>query len=462
MLSKSEVKSSGFSHYIKHLFDIRTGTDKERTISSINSEIHLKGANIWYLICSAIIASIGLNVNSPAIIIGAMLISPLMSPILGIGMSFGINDDETLLLSVTNFFLAVIISLVVSIIYFLFTPLNGITSEILSRTKPTLLDVGVAFFGGTAGIIAASRSRTAQVMPGAAIATALMPPICSAGFGLASGSFEIFFGAIYLFFINAVFISASAYVVIRLLKFPYKVYLNKSNIVKRKAIAGIILIIMIIPSAYIFYKIILEFRQTRGIEKFINEEIRADNRKVIEWKLNTNSEQSELIVYTIGELVNSKTRDSLRKLLTQYNVGDPKLNLVQIELSGASENLANELRADLLKTLERKVIQDEDKSNKIEHLENEINKVRLDSTLLLKIGEELKIIFPELETISVSKMQQNVLSDSSEIISDNIPVILQGWSKKTGMGYISRNEKKLYEYWKSRINADTIVIINQR
>ncbi|MEO8665616.1 MAG: DUF389 domain-containing protein, partial [Ignavibacteria bacterium] len=399
---------------------------------------------------------------SPAIIIGAMLISPLMSPILGIGISFGIHDDETLLLSVSNFFLAVMISLSVSTIYFLLTPLNGITYEILSRSKATLLDVGVAVFGGMAGIVAASRSRETQVVPGAAIATALMPPICSAGFGLATGGYEIFFGAIYLFFINAVFISASAYLVTRFLKFPFKVYLNKSNVVKRKVVAGVILIIMIIPSAYIFYDIILEVRQTRGIEKFINEKIKSDNRKVIEWKFNENNERSELVIYTIGELVNRKTEDSLQELLTQYNIGNSKLNLVQIESSGTSENLANELRADLLKTLERKMIQNENKSNKIDSLENEIKHVRLDSTLLLKIGQELKIIFPEIETISVSRMQQNILSDTTEILNKNIPVILQDWSKRVGMSYIRRNEEKLYEYWKSRINADTIVIINQR
>ncbi|MEO6693823.1 MAG: DUF389 domain-containing protein, partial [Ignavibacteria bacterium] len=442
MISKLRVKKSGFLNYIQHLFDIKTGTDKEGTLSNIKSNIPLKGANIWYLICSAIVASIGLNVNSPAIIIGAMLISPLMSPILGIGMSFGIHDDETLLLSVSNFFLAVLISLSVSTIYFLFTPLNGITSELLSRSKATILDVGVAIFGGMAGIVAISRSRETQVLPGAAIATALMPPICSAGFGLATGNYELFLGAIYLFFINAVFISASAYLVIRLLKFPYKVYLHKSNVVARKVIAGVILILMIIPSAFIFYDIILEVRQTKGIEKFINEKIKSDNRKVIEWKFNADDEQSELVIYTIGDLINNKNEDSLSKSLTQYNIENCKLNLVQIESSGATENHANELRADLLKTLERKMIQDENKSNKIENLENEISKVKLDSTLLLKIGEELKIIFPELETISVSKMQQNVLIDSLETLNNYIPVILQSWSTKAGTEYVKRNEGK--------------------
>ncbi|MEO8447188.1 MAG: DUF389 domain-containing protein [bacterium] len=462
MFSKTWFKKFRFFNYLTDLFDIRAGTDKEGTISSVKSEISLKGANIWYLVCSAILASIGLNVNSPAIIIGAMLISPLMSPILGIGISFGINDDETLLFSVSNFFLAVIISLCASIIYFLLTPLNGITSEILSRTKPTLLDVGVAFFGGAAGIVAASRSRIAQVTPGAAIATALMPPICSAGFGLATGSFQIFFGAIYLFFINAVFISASAYLVVRLLEFPYKVYLNKSHVVKRKIVAGLILIGMIIPSAYIFYDIILEVRQTRGIEKFINEKIKSGNRKVIEWKFNADKEKRELIVYTIGDLIDSYTEDSLGNLLPQYNIENSKLNLVQIESGGTSEYMANELRADLLKTLEIKIIQSENKSKKIEQLENQIEKVRLDSALLLKIGEELKIIFPELETISVSRMQQNVLTDSVEALNNNIPVILQSWSTKAGTGYIKKNEEKLYDYWKSRINGDTLVIINQR
>ena len=243
---------------IREYLDLKSGTDKLNTVSSIKSEIPLRGANIWYLVCSALLASIGLDVNSPAIIIGAMLISPLMSPILGIGLSFGIHDKETIIISVREFTIAVVLSVFTSTVYFLVSPLGSPTSEILARTNPTLLDVGVAFFGGVAGIVAGSRSKAANAIPGVAIATALMPPICSAGFGLASGNAHIFFGAIYLFFINAVFISLSVYFIVRFLDFPYKVYPDNATKKRMRYVVMALVILITIPSIYIFYGIIIE------------------------------------------------------------------------------------------------------------------------------------------------------------------------------------------------------------
>ena len=190
---------------LNRVANISDGTDVFGTIEHIKKDINIRGSNIWILVCSTMLASIGLDLNSAAVIIGAMLISPLMSPILGIGLAVGINDRDTLIESLKNFGLAIAVSLLTSVFYFLITPLGEPTSEIIARTQPTLLDVFVAIFGGIAGIVAGSRKEKTSAIPGVAIATALMPPICVAGFGIATGHWNYFAGAFYLFFINAVF-----------------------------------------------------------------------------------------------------------------------------------------------------------------------------------------------------------------------------------------------------------------
>src|SRR5664279_1089280 len=208
--------------YFQNILNIRENTDFEKTRSAISEGVSLRGYNLWILICSTVLASIGLDTNSTAVIIGAMLISPLMSPILGVGLSLAINDKQLLFRSLGDLFLAVLISLAVSILYFFLSPLGEPTPELQARTFPTLLDVLIALFGGIAGIVSISRHDQTNAIPGVAIATALMPPLCTAGFGLATLNWDYFFGAFYLFFINAVFISLATYLIARYLHFPEK------------------------------------------------------------------------------------------------------------------------------------------------------------------------------------------------------------------------------------------------
>ncbi len=180
-----------WSSFWRRLVDLTEGLDREGAVFSIKNNRRMEGANAWMLMCSIMIASLGLDLNSPAVIIGAMLISPLMSPILGIGLSVATNDYDTLIQSVKQFSVAIGIAIVTSTIYFKLTPLGDPTNEILSRTSPTLLDVLIGFFGGIAGIISVSRKDQTSAIPGVAIATALMPPLCVTGFGLASGNMNI-------------------------------------------------------------------------------------------------------------------------------------------------------------------------------------------------------------------------------------------------------------------------------
>lgn len=211
-------------------FDVRQEKEDElETIESIKKGIEFKGTNLWVLIFATFVASLGLNTNSTAVIIGAMLISPLMGPIMGFGLGLGISDFELIKRSFRNFATATIFSVITSTLYFLISPISEAQSELLARTQPTVYDVLIAFFGGLAGIVASSTKSKGNVIPGVAIATALMPPLCTAGFGLASGNLYYFFGAFYLYFINTVFISLATFVVVRLLKYPKKVFLDKQR-----------------------------------------------------------------------------------------------------------------------------------------------------------------------------------------------------------------------------------------
>jgi uncharacterized hydrophobic protein (TIGR00271 family) len=199
--------------FLKLITSIRNGTDVNGTIEEISENAQFRGSNIWMLFCSTLLASIGLDLNSTAVIIGAMLISPLMSPILGVGLGVAIFDKLLLRSAFKSLFIATTISLGTSALYFFVSPLGELTQEIAARTTPTLLDIGVAFFGGVAGIVAGSRLSKTSAIPGVAIATALMPPVCVAGFGIAKTDSSIFLGAFYLFFINAFFISLATYLI---------------------------------------------------------------------------------------------------------------------------------------------------------------------------------------------------------------------------------------------------------
>src|SRR5210317_2285224 len=223
--------------FLKELLDFRDDTDRDATIQAIKGDISFKGATAWILVCSIFVASIGLNANSTAVVIGAMLISPLMGPILGVGLSIAINDIDTLRRSLINLAIMIVLSLITAFLFFKFFPLSEDTSELLGRTQPDIRDVLIAFFGGLALIIARTKRGTiASVIFGVAIATALMPPLCTAGYGLAKGKWDYFFGAMYLFTINTIFIALATFLVLKLLRFPMIKYANSK---KRKRIGNI-------------------------------------------------------------------------------------------------------------------------------------------------------------------------------------------------------------------------------
>lgn len=338
--------------FARQSVSIHSGTDVNGTIEDIRENVEIRRSNIWLLICSAILASIGLDLNSSAVIIGAMLISPLMSPILGVGLGFAIVDRNLLRRALGNLSLATALSIGASFLYFSLTPLGELTSELEARTTPTLLDVGVAFFGGVAGIVAGSRSKKTSAIPGVAIATALMPPICTAGFGLARGNSTIFLGAFYLYFINAFFIALATYLISKILRFPARAKLDEEqSVTVRRAIIGLAIIITL-PSAIIFYGLIQKLRVDRGIRNFVNTEIRRDDRIPIRWDLDGEPGNGTLKIYCVGRGSEKTEIDLLRAAMTRYGLEGIDLRMMQMNVPRQDfERLASTVESDVTSQL---------------------------------------------------------------------------------------------------------------
>lgn len=278
--SKEAVKKearglyASVTKFLSELLDFREDTDRDATILAIKGDIPFKGATAWILICSIFVASVGLNANSTAVVIGAMLISPLMGPILGVGLSIAINDVDTLKKSIINLATMIVLSLLTAFLFFKFFPLSEDTSELLGRVKPDIRDVLIAFFGGLALIIARTKKGTiASVIFGVAIATALMPPLCTAGYGLAKGNFEYFLGAMYLFTINTIFIALATFLVLKLLRFPMLKYVNSKKRKRIGQLASLLAILVMIPAGFTFFNVYNESNFNRDANLFIKNEL---------------------------------------------------------------------------------------------------------------------------------------------------------------------------------------------
>lgn len=281
--------------FIRERFNLNEDKAEEaQIVRNIKRDVSFKGTNLWTLIFAIFIASIGLNVNSTAVIIGAMLISPLMGPIMGVGLAIGTNDFVLLQRGITNVTIAVVFSILTSAFYFYVTPLHDASSEILARTNPSLWDVFIAFFGGLAGIVAGTRKSKSNVIPGVAIATALMPPLCTAGFGLAIGKWYYFFGALYLFFINSVFICFATFLIVKHLKFKKQEFQTSSR--ERRVIRYIwfIVAVALLPSIYLAYRIVERSIFETNAKSFVQKEFHFARTQVINrsYKINGKKRQS--------------------------------------------------------------------------------------------------------------------------------------------------------------------------
>ncbi|WP_276390645.1 DUF389 domain-containing protein [Eudoraea chungangensis] len=441
--------------FLWELLNIRNDTDQEATKAAIIADIPFKGHTIWILICSIFIASVGLNANSTAVVIGAMLISPLMGPILGIGMSIAINDIDTLRRSLKNFVVMVVISILTAYLFFTFFPLRDESSELLARTAPDIRDVLIAFFGGFALVIArAKRGTVATVIFGVAIATALMPPLCTVGFGLAIGNMEYALGAIYLFTINTIFIALATVIVLKFLRFPMVRYVNSKKRMIFARIASLVAVLVMIPAIITFYNVFEQSRfmvqaqdlvnTTIGAYKFQGQGRFLDNLTQINYSRKGTS-NIEIVCMGNEEIPSNVIETWIAKKNTYSRLKNTEMKIVQGGRDDSEEkfNYITEL-------YESKKVEIQNKDERIRLLENEIAKLSKLTTRQVpfqQISAEAKANYENLESLGFA---YTLVTDFNKM--DTIPIFEVVWKKGAKKREVRKDSEKLQEWLKLRIN----------
>jgi uncharacterized hydrophobic protein (TIGR00271 family) len=377
--------------------------DKKKVLENVFANTSFRGSNLWILACAIIVASVGLNVNSTAVIIGAMLISPLMGPIVGAGFALGTYDFELLKKSVKNLLVATIVSLIVSSAYFYLSPFKDVQSELLARTAPNIYDVIIAFFGGLVGVIAITRVEKGNPIPGVAIATALMPPLCTAGYGIATFNLSFFAGAFYLYTINCFFICIATFFVVKYLKYPPASF--KSMRYARQIRLGItaLIFIMIVPSAYLAYNLWNEKKFTKAIDQFINTEFTNKGNMVIFKKLNYNTNPKKVELALLNRKLTNEEIKEYNRMLSDMGIANTELLFRQN---------SEDLKAEILNEINKQENQISQKDIAINELKNELDKYKLNDPALTR---ELNILFPEITDISIGNIEQHPNTDSVTI-----------------------------------------------
>lgn len=418
--------------------------DAKTVIENIDSGVEFTGTNLWILVFAIFIASLGLNVNSTAVVIGAMLVSPIMGPIIGLGMGMAINDLALLKKAFYNYLFALVVGLTTSTIYFTLSPLRDATSEILSRTSPNIYDVLIALFGGFAGILAVSSKKKANVIPGVAIATALMPPLCAAGYGIANWNFVYFSGAMYLFVINTVFIALATLVTARFLKFPFKRLPDEHDEVVSQRVVWVVVILTILPSIYFGYDIVQQNRFTQRANRFIESEAVFPNDYLL--KKNIDAKAKNIQLTYGGELISEAEIDALKSKLPPYGLENITLEIRQgfaylkdtkddsvLEKDSESKQLALALN---------------DRETQIRTLKDKLDAIAEQTALSDQVFSELKIQHPQVLSAVIQPANNHTEEGTTKVwvvaITSKQPII-------------DTDRKKIEEWIKVRVKADTVV-----
>ncbi len=394
------------TEFLKHrvLERFALGADaasQEEVNSNIHKGIMIRGTNLWVLIFAIFIASLGLNTNSTAVIIGAMLISPLMGPIIGMGYSMGVYDFNLLKESLRNFLFMIVVSLITSAIFFTLPLITSTQSELLARTQPTTYDILIALFGGLAGMVAQTRKdRTGTVIPGVAIATALMPPLCTVGYGLATFQFRFMLGALYLFTINSIFIALASFIVTRVMNFKMIGELEPDKLKKLKRAMVAVIIIVTLPSVLIAISIIQRSAFEANYRNFVDEAFKYDNTFVVESKYEYNAnprKQSVIEVRLFGEPLPDNVINNIRgQMSSVYHL--PKVDLVVRQSNQEDGGIAiTALQSNYTEMLN-------EKNRQISHLQEQLSSIRTADTLAVSsMTRELGIFVPEINDMSLQR-----------------------------------------------------------
>ena len=435
---------------IKRYFNVLPYKDGEKyVIKQITNGINFQGSNLWILIFAVFIASLGLNVNSTAVIIGAMLISPLMGPIIGMGLALGIADLDLFKQSIKNYLVSTFISVITATIYFTLSPITDAQSELLARTSPTLYDVLIALFGGAAGFLAMSTKGRNNVVPGVAIATALMPPLCTAGYGLAVQNTSYFFGAFYLYFINTVFIAFTTCLGVRFLHFHRKQFINREKMRRVNLYIVSIIIITILPASYMTWNIIKQSVFENNIEKFITKELSYNGTNILshEYDLQTKT----LHVVAVGNPIPADTIAKAQKTMTDYKLEGYKLKVIQGTNSDSLLILQNKKKGQI-KLGEKNSAEWQELAYRNDVLQKQLNSYTHYPVLANDMKEELKVVCPSAKSIMLSKASESFVDSAS--IKNHIVAIV-----KTNKPLAKDNRKQLYDWLKVKVKSDSLELI---
>lgn len=419
----------------------------------IREGVSFRGTNIIILIIAIFIASLGLNTNSTAVIIGAMLISPLMGPIIGIGLAVGIHDFELMKRSFRNLLVAALFSIATSCVYFLISPVNEGHSELLARTSPTIYDVFIGFFGGAAGILAIGSRVKGNVIPGVAIATALMPPLCTVGYGLATFQMNYFFGALFLFFINSVFIACATTVGVKLMKYHIKDFSNQQRARRVRNLVYTIAILTMIPACYLTWRMFQQSTFNSNCERFVEQQFNFDGTQVLHTSAVMKGNNKTLTVSLIGRVL---PQDSLVLALTDklpvYHLGGTRLKIIQGDsndnLFDATQATSTMLR-DMYQVTQNTINSQRETIDSLRYLNSAIAR---NDTISAAISPELKVLFPEVADIAVTRA---ILSNVENRNLDTLNIVLVQYKRQMN----TVQNQKFRQYLVARLALKSIKIV---
>jgi uncharacterized hydrophobic protein (TIGR00271 family) len=444
------------SRHLKRSFALAPGTDFEGTAAQIRADVEFSGGNVWALVFAILIASVGLNVNSTAVIIGAMLISPLMGPIVGAGFGLATSDLPLLRHSLRNILTATVVAVLASSLYFALSPLQDVQSELLARTRPTLYDVLIATFGGSAGVVAVSRrTNKSNFAPGVAIATALVPPLCTAGFGLTQGDTGFFLGALNLFLINALFICLATVGFARLMQFSRVATLDEGHVRRARLVITLVALTALAPAGYTGWSIVQETRSERAARRYVAEALAFPDRSLLNVDLHYARGGSTIRATLLGEPLSDDATGLLERRLAAFGLENTKLELQQpMENRTSTERLSQSIRAgvlqDLYKQNQASILE---RDERIRLLEDEVVRLKAGDFPTTDIARELGALYPGVSAVALTRETAVPPVDDDGARSVIATVT---WRRAPG----SRDAEALRAYLAARLRVETVRLVN--
>lgn len=426
---------------------------EEEAEQSIREGVSFKGTTLLILVFAIFIASLGLNTNSPAVIIGAMLISPLMGPIIGLGLGVGIEDFDLLKRSLRNLLVAAAFSILASALYFLISPVSEGHSELLARTSPTIYDVFIGFFGGAAGIFAIASKNKGNVIPGVAIATALMPPLCTVGYGLATWQLNYFFGALYLFLINSIYIGLATFIGVKVMKFSRLQSAVPERARRMRRLVYTLAILTLLPSIYLTYNMLTRERFEMNANRFVAEECRFPNTQVLSHSAFKDQGEKEINITLIGKVLPQDSLElALANRLQYYGLSGVKLNIIQGDAGERPdmESMVGHSVNQIYTLAQNALVQ---KQEAIDSLRQIITDRRKRDSISAQLAPELKVIYPQISEIAVTRAVFGQIA-TGDLDTANIALIRYNRPIST------TSKAELQRYLEARLKVPSIRLVN--